>query len=177
MDSNRWQPTSQARLFWITGLSASGKTTLAYALADKLSTHNIPVAVLDGDELRQGLCADLGLSETDRHENIRRAGEAARLLLNADVTVICALISPYQAARQQVRARFPEGKFTEIYLAPPLQTCIDRDPKGLYQKALRGEIQGMTGIDAPYEVPDNPEYSFDTSKLSVQQIITAVLTE
>ncbi len=175
MNSNGWQ--HQAQIFWITGLSASGKSTLAQALAATLRVHSTPVAVLDGDELRQGLCADLGLSEADRHENVRRAGEAARLMLNAGLTVICALISPYRAGREQLRSRFPDGSFTEIYLSPPLQTCIDRDPKGLYKKALTGQIQGMTGLDAPYEAPQNPEFNFDTSQLSVQQIITTVLAD
>lgn len=162
-------------VYWITGLSAAGKTTLAYALADRLSVRNIPTAVLDGDELRKGLCADLGLSDNDRRENIRRTGEAARLMFNAGLTVICALISPFQQDREQVRARFPDGKFVEVYLAPPLRTCIERDPKGLYKKALDGQIQGMTGLDAPYEAPGSPEFEFDTSQSDVQQIVTAIL--
>lgn len=162
-------------LFWITGLSASGKTTLANALHRALVSQNKTSVVLDGDNLRQGLCSDLGLSENDRKENIRRAGEVARLLLSNGITVICALISPYEKDRSRVRQSIPDQQFSEIYLSPPLETCINRDPKGLYAKSLLGEISGMTGIDSPYEPPLKPEFQFDTSKISVLDMVAQIL--
>lgn len=163
-------------LYWITGLSASGKTTLAEALQAALQQQGRQVIVLDGDNLRQGLCSDLGLSEGDRKENIRRAGEVARLLLENNISVICALISPYRQQRQAIRESVPAEQFSEIYLAPALETCIDRDPKGLYAKALAGEIKGMTGLDAPYQVPEQPEFQFDTAVISVERMVSQILT-
>ncbi|OPX56351.1 adenylylsulfate kinase [Oceanospirillum multiglobuliferum] len=162
-------------LFWITGLPASGKTTLAQALYLSLLEREETVIVLDGDNLRQGLCSDLGLNEADRKENIRRAGEVARLLINNNITVICALISPYQKERDNIRNSIPKDQFAEIYLAPSLETCISRDPKGLYAKALEGKISGMTGIDAPYEAPIKPEFQFDTATISVPRMVNTIL--
>lgn len=162
-------------LYWITGLSASGKTTLAQALQAALQQQEQQVIVLDGDNLRQGLCADLGLSEEDRKENIRRAGEVARLLLENNISVICALISPYRQQRQAIRDSIPAAQFSEVYLAPAIETCISRDPKGLYAKALAGEIKGMTGLDAPYQVPEQPEFKFDTEVVSVEDMVTELL--
>lgn len=158
-------------LYWITGLSASGKTTLAEALQAALQQQGRQVIVLDGDNLRKGLCSDLGLSEADRKENIRRVGEVACLLLENNISVICALISPYRQQRQAIRDSVPVKQFSEIYLAPALEVCIDRDPKGLYAKALAGNIKGMTGLDAPYQEPEQPDYQFDTDIVSVQDMI------
>ena len=162
-------------LYWITGLSASGKTTLAEALQTALQQQGRQVIVLDGDNLRKGLCSDLELSEADRKENIRRAGEVSCLLLENNISVICALISPYRQQRQAVRDRVPAAQFSEIYLAPALETCISRDPKGLYAKALAGEIKGMTGLDAPYQVPGQPEFQFDTEVMSIMDMIAEIL--
>jgi len=162
-------------LFWITGLSASGKTTLANALHQALIYQNKTSVILDGDYLRQGLCSDLGLSENDRKENIRRAGEVARLLLSNGITVICALISPYEKDRNWVRQSIPDHQFSEIYLSPPLEICINRDPKGLYAKSFSGEISGMTGIDSPYEPPLKPEFQFDTSRIGVSGMVAQIL--
>ena len=164
-----------SHLYWITGLSASGKTTLAEALQTALQQQGRQVIVLDGDNLRQGLCSDLGLSEEDRKENIRRAGEVARLLLENNVSVICALISPYRQQRQAIRESVPAEQFSEIYLAPALEVCINRDPKGLYAKALTGEIKDMTGLDAPYQIPEQPEFQFDTAVISVEKMVSQIL--
>lgn len=150
------------RIYWITGLPAAGKTTLARALAERLSQDGQQTFVLDGDELRRGLCADLGLSDQDRTENIRRAGEVARLLVCAGVTPICAFVSPFAADRQRVRDLFAPEDFCEIHLNTALEECIRRDPKGLYAKARHGEIKGLTGWDAPYEIPATPNFCFDT---------------
>ena len=157
-------------VFWLTGLPAAGKTTLANALVRALQAQKIPVACLDGDVLRQGLCRDLGLSDEDRLENIRRAGEVAKLMHQAGLTVVCALVSPFRVARQQVRELFSVNDFSEVFLATPLEECMRRDPKGLYGKAQRGEILGMTGWDAPYESPLNAEFVFDTRRLSVEEM-------
>lgn len=146
--------------FWITGLPASGKTTLARALANKIRGHGTGVYVLDGDELRSGLCADLGLSAQDRAENIRRAGHVAHLMYHAGLVVICAFVSPFLEDREKVKQLFPSNKFVEVYLATTLETCVSRDPKGLYGRAKKGVISGLTGWDAPYEKPNNPDYVF-----------------
>ncbi|HZV64279.1 MAG TPA: adenylyl-sulfate kinase [Telluria sp.] len=148
--------------FWITGLPAAGKSTLAHALLAALRQRGTAAVVLDGDELRRGLCADLGLSDADRHENIRRAGEVARLMADAGLLVICAFVSPFTADRARVRHLFPAGRFAEVYLSTSLASCAARDPKGLYARARAGTLTGLTGWDAPYEMPLLPEFVFDT---------------
>jgi adenylylsulfate kinase len=158
-------------VYWLTGLPASGKSTLARALEARLSALHIPVTLLDGDELRKGLCADLGMDEASRAENIRRAGEVAKLMHAAGLTVICAFIAPFQADRQRVRGLFRPGEFTEIYLSTPLEECLNRDPKGLYARARRGEIQGLTGWDAPYETPQSAEFTFDTRQIALDDML------
>ncbi len=144
---------------WLTGLSGSGKSTVAVAVERSLIASGRPAYRLDGDNLRHGLNADLGFSEEDRHENVRRAGEVARLLADAGVVAIVPLISPYRATRDQVRAlHHRDGlPFLEVFVDTPLAECERRDPKGLYAKARAGEITGFTGIDDPYEAPLVPE--------------------
>ena len=161
-------------VFWLTGLPASGKSTLAQALEAHLRAQHVPVARLDGDELRQGLCADLGLDDASRVENIRRAGEVAKLMHGAGLTVICAFVSPFGAGRARVRQLFQPAEFSEIYLATSLAECIRRDPKGLYGRAQRGEIQGLTGWDAPYEIPAAAECSFDTQQMALADMVQAL---
>lgn len=162
-------------IIWFTGLSGSGKSTLAEALAEALRERGERVAVLDGDALRQGLCADLGFSPADRSENIRRTAEVAKLMQQAGLRVVVALISPYAAERQAARGRFVPGDFVEVHVDAPLAVTEARDPKGLYAKARRGEIRQFTGIDAPYEAPIQPELRIDTSRCSPAEAVACLL--
>ncbi len=163
-----------ALVVWLTGLSGSGKSTIARAVEQELFAQNVHTVLLDGDQLRHGLNGDLGFSPADRAENIRRAGEVARLFFEHGSVVICAFVSPYEQDRERVRSLFPEGRFLEIYVHCPLEVCQARDPKGLYGKAERGTVSGMTGIAAPYERPVSPALQIDTSELSVEQAVAAV---
>lgn len=158
-------------VIWLTGLPASGKTTLAHALEAHLSALGMPVACLDGDELRKGLCADLGLDDASRSENIRRAGEVAKLMHSAGLTVICAFVSPFNADRQRVRQLFRPGEFIECHVSTPLEECMRRDPKGLYGRARQGILSGLTGWDAPYETPPAAEFSFDTTHTTLEAMV------
>lgn len=142
---------------WFTGLSGSGKSTLADAVERQLFAANIQTYLLDGDNVRHGLCHDLGFNESDRQENMRRIGEVAKLMVDAGLVVSTAFISPYRADRQRVRELFSDDQFIEIYVDTPLYICEQRDPKGLYSKARAGEIANFTGIDSPYEPPISPE--------------------
>ena len=162
-------------VIWLTGLSGSGKSTLASRLEGALHARGAQVYVLDGDNVRHGLCADLGFAPEDRQENIRRVGEVAKLFVDSGTLVISAFISPYQADRAKVRGMLSEGDFVEVYVAADLATCEFRDPKGLYKKARAGEITGFTGIDAPYEAPESPELSIDTSDESPEESAARVL--
>jgi adenylyl-sulfate kinase len=163
------------RVLWLTGLSGAGKTTLAEALSRQLCAQGEQVAVLDGDALRQGLCADLGFSPEARVENIRRAAEVARLMVDAGLRVIVALISPYRNDRQLARQRFQPGEFAEVHVHAPLSVTEARDPKGLYARARRGEIPQFTGIDAPYEPPEQPELRVDTDACTVEEAVARLL--
>lgn len=170
----------QGCVLWFTGLSGSGKSTLANALEQVLyqySLHRKPIRtyLLDGDNLRHGLCADLGFSETDRHENIRRVGEVAKLMVDAGLIVLTAFISPYQKDRKKIRDGFNQGQFIEIFVDTPLTICESRDPKGLYQKARRGELKQFSGIDSPYEIPSNPELHLDGT-LPICELTQQILT-
>lgn len=142
---------------WLTGLSASGKTSIAAALHARLLERGVAASAIDGDVLRRGLCADLGFSEADRQENVRRAAEAAALLVDAGLLVTCALISPSAASRAAARACFPDGRFVECFVACPLHICEARDPKGLYARARAGTLPQFTGVSSPYEPPEAPE--------------------
>ena len=156
-------------VLWFTGLSASGKTTLASLLSVELAKEQLACFVLDGDRLRSGLCSDLGFSQPDRAENIRRAGEVARLLVDAVLIVIAALISPYRADRARVRKLFDHYQFYEIFLDCPVEACRKRDPKGLYRKAESGIIPAFTGITDPYERPSAPELVLRTGELTIEE--------
>lgn len=168
-------PIMKPKVIWLTGLSGAGKSTIAQELAKTLKDKNCSVYVLDGDELRKSLCKDLGFSEADRKENIRRAGVLAKQLVNDGNIVIAALISPYEEDRQKVRSLIGEDRFVEVYIDTPLQVCIERDPKGLYAKAANGEIKNFTGLDAPYEIPSNPGLTLNTQDNSADQLVKIVI--
>lgn len=156
---------------WFTGLPASGKSTLSAALEFELHKRGIRTYLLDGDIVRRGLCADLGYSQRDRGENIRRIAEVAGLFVDAGVVVIAAFVSPYREDRAMARRLFQPGEFIEVYVKCPLHECERRDPKGHYRRARRGEIQGFTGVSAPYEEPVHPELVVETVKGSVDEIV------
>ena len=162
-------------VLWFTGLSGSGKSTLANALNEALYLKGISTYVLDGDNIRHGLCKDLGFSDSDREENIRRIGEVANLFMNAGIVAITAFVSPFKADREKVRSIIGNNDFIEIYCSANLSVCENRDIKGLYKKARLGEIKEFTGISSPYEIPENPEITIDTGNIglkdSVQEII------
>jgi bifunctional enzyme CysN/CysC len=161
-------------ILWLTGLSASGKTTLALELERNLFLKGYQVAVLDGDNLRHGLSSDLGFSASDRAENIRRAGEVAALFARAGMLVITAFISPYRADRDRIRGLHPD-LFHECFLAATTEHCEQRDPKGLYAKARAGLILDFTGVSAPYEAPTTPELVLDTGRESVSQSLAGLM--
>jgi adenylylsulfate kinase len=162
-------------VLWFTGLSGAGKSTLAHAVEEQLHQRGCRTFVLDGDNVRHGLSSNLGFSEDDRRENIRRIGEAAKLMMEAGVIAMTAFISPFRADREAVRKLMPHGDFFEIYCKASLETCESRDVKGLYKKARAGEIKNYTGIDSPYEAPEKPELVIDTDALSIEQSASAVL--
>jgi len=152
----------KSSIIWLTGLSGSGKSTIANAAARELFEQGYQVTVLDGDNVRHGLNKDLGFSDEDRKENIRRIGEVAKLFVEQGTIVITAFISPFQEDRGLVRQLVEEDEFHEVYVKCDLETCEERDPKGLYKKARNGEIPFFTGIDSPYEEPETPELVLDT---------------
>ena len=162
-------------LLWFTGLSGSGKSTIANALDVALHTRGYHTFLLDGDNVRHGLCSDLGFSDNDREENIRRVGEVCKLFADAGLIVMSAFISPFTSDRRMVRKLFPAGEFIEVFMDTPLATCEERDPKGLYRKARSGEIKHFTGIDSPYEIPSHPELRLDTSTLSVKECVDTLI--
>jgi bifunctional enzyme CysN/CysC len=156
-------------ILWLTGLSGAGKSTLANLVERELHRRGHHAYVLDGDNMRLGLNADLGFSDADRSENIRRIREVARLMLDAGLIVIVAAISPRRADRWQVRSRFEPGEFLEVFVDAPLAVAERRDPKGLYRKARRGELRNFTGLDSPYEPPERPEVRIDSAELSATE--------
>ena len=161
-------------LIWFTGLSASGKSTIAYTLEHALVQRGHLAYVLDGDNIRHGLNKNLGFSAEDRAENIRRIGEVGKLYVDTGVITLTAFISPYRADRDTARETIGTDDFFEIFCDTPLTVCEERDPKGLYKKARAGEIKGFTGIDDPYEAPEKPEMVIDTSKMSPQEATVAL---
>ena len=160
---------------WMTGLSGAGKSTLANALEQELKKQGKHTYILDGDNLRHGLNSDLGFTEADRNENVRRAAEAAQLMADAGLIVIVGLISPFKKERDWARSLFKDNQFKEIYISTSLKECEQRDVKGLYQKARRGEVKDFTGIDSPYEPPENPDVIIDTQNKSVSDCVQLIL--
>jgi bifunctional enzyme CysN/CysC len=165
----------QGRVVWLTGLSASGKSTIATDLERELFNLGQHVYVLDGDNMRHGLCSDLAFSPRDRKENIRRVGETAKLFAEAGMVCITAFISPYRSDRAMVRQILEPGKFVEVYVNAPLEVCEARDPKGLYAKARSHEIKDFTGVSAPYEPPEQPEVELRTDKLTVAESVARII--
>ena len=170
LDRPTWERRlgQRARVLWFTGLSGSGKSTIAAELERQLHAENFVVKVLDGDNIRAGINNNLGFSETDRLENIRRIAEVAKLFVELGVVVICSFVSPTRAIREQARTVIGGEDFVEIFVDTPLELCEARDVKGLYGKARRGEIKNFTGIDAPYEVPSRPALRLVTADRTVQ---------
>ena len=169
------QNNHKSFILWFTGLSGAGKSTLAHRLEEILYQRGCRTYVFDGDNVRHGLCSDLGFSDADRHENIRRIGEMSKLFIDAGVVALTAFISPYQQDREMVRSLVKDGDFIEIHCSASVDVCEIRDPKGLYKKARSGEIAEFTGISSPYEVPDAPEISVDTGSKSLDECAHQIL--
>ncbi len=165
----------KSALLWFVGLSGSGKSTLAHSVEARLHEMGIRSYVLDGDNVRTGLNKDLGLSPEDRKENIRRVAEVAKLMVDAGLLVFAAFITPYRESRRFIRETMKGWPYFEIYVKCSIQTCIKRDPKGLYQRALKGEIEGMTGISAPFEEPESPDLIVETDRLSLDEAVDRVI--
>ena len=177
--AERWTATRvRGATVWLTGLSGSGKSTIASAVAAVLTARGQLTYTLDGDNLRHGLNGDLGFSAEDRAENVRRVGEVARLFADAGVVVLVPVISPYREGRDRVRRQHAEADlpFLEVFVDAPLDVCEDRDPKGLYAKARAGEMQGMTGIDDPYEPPSSPDLVIDSATTDPPEAAARVVT-
>lgn len=162
-------------LLWFTGLSGSGKSTIANALEEALSEKKYHTYILDGDNVRSGLNNNLTFSAEDRSENIRRIAEVSNLMLDAGIIVLAAFVSPYRSDREKVKTTVGNKNYIEIFVDTPLEECENRDVKGLYKKARKGEIKDFTGINAPYEAPKDPNISVDTTKLSVEEAVEMIL--
>ena len=177
--ADRWDSNKhKSALIWITGLSASGKSSIAIELEHRLFQRKIKTFVLDGDNVRHGLNKDLGFSPEDRKENLRRVGELSKLLVDSGIITIAAFISPYASDRRAVRELFRRDneEFIEVYLKCALTVCESRDPKGLYKKARRGEIPDFTGISQPYETPADPEIIIETDRLGIEESVDKIIT-
>ena len=169
------QKSQKPCVIWFTGLSGSGKSTIAGALENALVERNQHTYLLDGDNVRHGLCGDLGFGDDDRKENIRRIGETAKLMSDAGLIVLSAFISPFTQERDSVRKMLAAGEFIEVHVATSLSVCESRDPKGLYKKARTGEIANFTGISSDYQPPINPELILQTGELSIEQSVEQLI--
>jgi len=175
-DRRESQNGHRSSIIWFTGLSGSGKSTLAHAVEEELHKRGCKTFVFDGDNVRHGLCGDLGFSEDDRTENIRRIGQMAKLFIESGVIALTAFISPFQVDRQRVRMMVEQDEdFLEIYCKCPLEVCEKRDVKGLYQRARKGEIPDFTGISSPYEEPENADLIINTSELDIATCVNRVM--
>ncbi|WP_424520385.1 adenylyl-sulfate kinase [Rubrivirga sp.] len=163
-----------AAVVWFTGLSGSGKTTIARALERQLFHDGVRTMLLDGDYVRHGLNGDLGFSPEDRRENVRRVGEVARLFFEAGSVVLCTFVSPYRADRDRVRSLIPEGRFVEVFVDVDLEVARARDPKGLYARSQAGDLEGLTGVDAPYQAPVAPEVTVETRDVTVEESVESL---
>jgi len=165
----------QPRCIWFTGLSGSGKSTIANLLEKRLHSEGRHTYLLDGDNVRHGLNRDLGFTEADRVENIRRVAEVAKLMVDAGLIVLVSFISPFRAERRMARELFAPGEFVEVFVDAPLDVCEQRDPKGLYAKARRGELRNFTGFDSPYEAPEAPEIHLRTASESAEDAVRSIV--
>jgi bifunctional enzyme CysN/CysC len=163
-------------VIWFTGLSGAGKSTIANLVEKRLHALGRHTYLLDGDNVRHGLNKDLGFTDADRVENIRRVAEVARLMVDAGLVVLVSFISPFRSERRMARTLFGEGEFVEVFVDTPLHVAESRDPKGLYGKARRGDLKNFTGVDSPYEVPEHADLRLDTTRLSAEDSALAVLT-
>lgn len=175
--SREAQNGHRSAILWFTGLSGSGKSTLAHAVEDCLHQRGCRSFVLDGDNVRHGLCGDLGFSARDRQENIRRIGEVAKLFMEAGVIVLTAFISPYREDRKRVREMVDHSDFIEIYCDAPIDVCEARDVKGMYRKARAGQIAEFTGISSPYEAPEQPDLTVETGRWKLDECVRRVIGE
>ena len=175
-ESRAEQKGQKPLVIWFTGLSGAGKSTLAGALEQALAARGKHTYLLDGDNVRHGLCGDLGFDDAARQENIRRVGEVAKLMVDAGLIVLTAFISPFRAERELVRNLLGEGEFVEVFVDAPLAVCEERDPKGLYKKARAGEIRNFTGIDSAYEAPEQPEIHLLNAGKPVEALVDELLT-
>ncbi len=166
----------KSAVVWFTGLSGSGKSTISVELEKELYHAGIRTFRLDGDNIRHGLNKNLGFSPEDRKENIRRIGEVSKLMVEAGMITLAAFISPYREDRNEIRNLLEEGEFIEVFVDASLETCESRDPKGLYKKVREGEIAGFTGIDAPYELPENPEIIVDTNRQRLEESVQTIMS-
>ena len=162
-------------IIWMTGLSGAGKSTIANIIDSKLFAAGRHTMLLDGDNVRHGLNRDLGFTEVDRVENIRRAGEVAKLMMDGGLIVICSFISPYRSDREMVRSLVADDEFLEVFVDTPIEECIRRDPKGLYARAKAGKLKNLTGVDAPYEAPADPELRLTTTNQQPEQLAEQVI--
>ncbi|WP_249410743.1 adenylyl-sulfate kinase [Pseudomonas sp. St316] len=167
--------SQRPQCFWLTGLSGAGKSTLANALEVRLHEQGFHTSLLDGDKLRQGLCRDLGMGPEARKENVRRVAEVARLMVDAGLIVIVAVISPFRVDREAARQLFEPDTFLEVYVSTPFEVCAQRDPKGLYREALAGRLKDFTGLDSPYEAPQSPECEINTCEVELATACTRLI--
>ena len=165
----------QPCVIWFTGLSGSGKSTIANILEQKLHTMNKRTYLLDGDNVRHGLNKDLGFTDTDRVENIRRVAEVSKLMLDAGLITLVSFISPFRSERKMARDLLEEGEFFEVFVSTPLEECEKRDPKGLYKKARSGELKNFTGIDSTYEIPENADLVLDTKTNNAEELADQII--
>ena len=174
-DARNQMSGHSSKVIWFTGLSGSGKSTIANALEKNLYQMGTRTYILDGDNVRHGLCNDLGFKNSDRVENIRRVAEVAKLMVDAGIVVLTAFISPFESERQMARDLFEKGEFFEVFVDTPLELVEERDPKGLYKKARSGALKNFTGIDSPYEVPKKPDLTVFPQKYSVEEIVKEII--
>ena len=174
-DNRRSIKGHSSAIVWLTGLPASGKTTIARELEKRLYETGVHTYVLDGDNLRHGLNKDLGFSKDERKENIRRVAEVANLFCDAGILTICSFVSPYTEDRQYAKGLVDESEFIEVFVKCPLEVCLERDPKSMYKKAVSGKMKSFTGIDDPYEHPEFPDITIETDQLSITESVDRII--